>query len=28
LEVYTINYIGINMIDAMEWLPTQKENPL
>src|ERR1700722_1912287 len=25
-EVYTINDIDINMIDAMEWLPIEKEN--
>src|ERR1700681_4621375 len=25
-EVYVINCIEINMIDAMEWLPIQKEN--
>src|SRR5579864_1992661 len=25
-EVYIINCIEINMIDAMEWLPIQKEN--
>jgi hypothetical protein len=25
-EVYIINYIDINMIDTMEWLPIQKEN--
>src|SRR6058998_3727491 len=25
-EVYSINYIDINMIDAMEWLPIEKEN--
>src|SRR5580704_11172120 len=27
-EVYIINCIDINMIDAMEWLPIQKENPV
>jgi putative oxidoreductase len=27
LQVYIINCIDINMIDAMEWLPIQKENP-
>src|SRR6266513_3528620 len=27
-EVYIINFIDINMIDAMEWLPIQKENPV
>jgi putative oxidoreductase len=27
-EVYIINYIDINMIDAMEWLPLPKENPV
>jgi hypothetical protein len=27
-EVYIINYIEINMIDAMEWPPIQKENPV
>src|SRR5450755_3479625 len=27
-EVYTINYIDIKMIDAMEWLPIEKENPV
>src|SRR5260370_24164855 len=27
-EVYIINCIEINMIDAMEWLPIQKENPV
>src|ERR1700736_690574 len=27
-EVYIINFIDINMIDAMEWLPTEKENPV
>src|SRR6266576_3043542 len=27
-EVYIINWIDINMIDAMEWLPIQKENPV
>jgi putative oxidoreductase len=26
-EVYIINSIEFNMIDAMEWLPIQKENP-
>src|ERR1700730_84760 len=26
-EVYLINCIEINTIDAMEWLPIQKENP-
>src|SRR5580704_10127029 len=26
-EVYIINCIDINMIDAMEWLPIEKENP-
>src|ERR1700730_14380980 len=25
-EVYIINFIDTNMIDAMEWLPIQKEN--
>src|SRR6202142_626434 len=27
-EVYIINCIDINMIDAMEWLAIQKENPV
>jgi putative oxidoreductase len=27
-EVYIINCIDINMIDAIEWLPIQKENPV
>src|SRR5467141_3963974 len=27
-EVYIINYIEFNMLDAMEWLPIQKENPV
>src|SRR5260370_36059021 len=27
-EVYIINYIDINIIGAMEWLPIQKENPV
>src|SRR3979411_701162 len=27
-EVYIINFIDINMIDAMEWLPIPKENPV
>src|SRR6202021_2444892 len=27
-EVYIINSIDSNMIDAMEWLPIQKENPV
>src|SRR5258708_26886541 len=27
-EVYIIHFIDINMIDAMEWLPIQKENPV
>src|SRR2546426_10440900 len=27
-EVYIINYIDINMVDAMKWLPIQKENPV
>src|SRR5258708_40308945 len=27
-EVYIINYIDINRLDAMEWLPIQKENPV
>ena len=27
-EVYIINYIDINMMDTMEWLPIQKENPV
>src|ERR1700724_1346602 len=27
-EVYIIHYIDINRIDAMEWLPIQKENPV
>src|SRR5262249_15205269 len=27
-EVYTIKYIEFNMIDAMKWLPIQKENPV
>src|SRR3984957_1713498 len=28
LGVYTINYIDTKMIDAMEWPPIQKENPV
>jgi len=28
LKVYTINYIDRNMIDAMQWLPIEKENPV
>src|SRR5580658_2653302 len=27
-EVYIINYIDINMIGAMRWLPIPKENPV
>src|SRR5467141_5012014 len=27
-EAYIINCIEINMIDAIEWLPIQKENPV
>src|SRR5229473_7274196 len=27
-EVYIIKCIEINMIDAMEWLPNEKENPV
>src|ERR1700674_2634694 len=28
LEVYAINSIEINMIDATQWLPIEKENPV
>src|SRR5580700_10234635 len=28
LEVYIIDNIDINMIDTMEWLPIEKENPV
>src|SRR5580700_8287946 len=28
LKVYIIDYIDIDMIDAMEWLPIPKENPV
>jgi putative oxidoreductase len=28
LEVYAINSIEIKMIDAMKWLPIEKENPV
>src|SRR5437667_7984074 len=27
-EVYIIHYIDINMVDAMKWLPIEKENQL
>jgi len=27
-KVYIINYIDFNILDAMEWLPVEKENPV
>ncbi len=27
-EVYIINSIDINILDAMQWLPIEKENPV